>query len=95
MSQSQFIKYTDDKNTLPISPTFKKKKLSHLIGSQSKEFVIGSSNDNDGTPQVQLNSEEITYNEIKKVHLGGSFGEHVFEKIKGGSLTQGMRVVCT
>jgi hypothetical protein len=41
-----------------------------------------------------VQSEEITFNEIKKVHLGGSFGEHVFEKIKGGSLSQGMRVVC-
>jgi len=49
LSQSQYLKNIDEKNTLPISPTFKKKKMSHLIGSQSREFVIGSSNENNET----------------------------------------------
>ena len=53
--------------------------MSHAAKSQSKEFTV--------TVQNLAESEEIYYTEIKKLNMGGSFGEHIFEKIKGGTLT--------
>ena len=61
--------------------------MSQIAKSQSKEFPVNVQN--------IAESEEIYYTEIKKLNMGGSFGEHIFEKIKGGSLTKGMRVICT
>ena len=53
--------------------------MSHIAISQSKEFPANVQN--------LAESEEIYYSEIKKLNMGGSFGEHIFEKIKGGTLT--------
>jgi hypothetical protein len=61
--------------------------MSQIAKSLSKEFTVPVQN--------IAESEEIYYTEIKKLNMGGSFGEHIFEKIKGGTLTQGMRVLCS
>jgi hypothetical protein len=61
------------------------------MGSQSREFNISQINSGeeeiDGIPNIIIQNEEVTYSEVKKIHLGGSFGEHVFERIKGGSIS--------
>jgi hypothetical protein len=53
--------------------------MSQAAKSQSKEFTV--------TVQNLAESEEIYYTEIKKLNMCASFGEHIFEKIKGGTLT--------
>jgi len=61
------------------------------MGSQSREFNISQINNGeeeiDGIPNIIIQYEEVTYSEVKKIHLGGSFGEHVFERIKSGSIS--------
>jgi hypothetical protein len=69
--------------------------LSHAIGS--KEYNLshhGEGNDRyDENRSSTLAPEEITFTEIKKFISGQSFGEHALEKIKGGSFTQGMKLI--
>ncbi len=65
-----------------------------MAGSQSREYFNPNDKGDDGLPKLHVEVGEDIYSEIKKLNFGSSFNEHALEKIKGGSLTQGMKVIC-